>query len=81
MPLGELEQGEQLEAQAGIAVVLSISVEAFANPVYNIEVHGEHVYEVAEVALLVHNSLDCGHALNGSVDGLVNPRDLLAARS
>jgi hypothetical protein len=27
-------------------------------PVYNIEVHGEHVYQVGELGLLVHNAYD-----------------------
>jgi hypothetical protein len=28
-------------------------------PVYNIEVHGEHVYEIGVVGVLAHNSQEC----------------------
>jgi hypothetical protein len=55
VPLGELEQGEQLLAQAGPATVLSVTILNLPTAVYNIEVHGEHVYEVGVLGLLVHN--------------------------
>ena len=58
--LGELAEGEQLSGQAGIAVVLSLTIHRCSTPVYNIEVHGEHVYEVGRLALLVHNNGVCG---------------------
>jgi hypothetical protein len=56
VPLGELEAGEQLLAAEGVAIVLAVHHLRTAVPVYNIEVHGEHVYEVGELGLLVHNS-------------------------
>ena len=56
IPLAELEEGETLQASAGPAIVLSVSLSRVTQPVYNIEVHGEHVYQVGELGVLVHNS-------------------------
>jgi len=56
IPLGELEEGERLQRQAGTAIVLTHTIVNRSTPVCNIEVHGEHVYEVGELGLLVHNS-------------------------
>jgi hypothetical protein len=61
VPLGELVQGETLQGEIGLAVVLSITLSRVAQPVYNLEVHGEHVYQVGELGVLVHNATsdDC----------------------
>jgi hypothetical protein len=56
IPLGGLIEGEQLQAAGGVAVVLSLTLLRRSLPVYNIEVHGEHVYQVGELGLLVHNA-------------------------
>jgi hypothetical protein len=56
VPLGELVQGETLQGQSGVAVVLSVTLSRVAQPVYNLEVHGEHVYQVGELGVLVHNA-------------------------
>ena len=56
IPLAELEEGETLQASAGPAIVLSVSLSRVSQPVYNIEVHGEHVYQVGELGVLVHNT-------------------------
>ncbi|XZE21004.1 polymorphic toxin-type HINT domain-containing protein [Pirellulaceae bacterium SH449] len=56
VPLGELIEGETLQAAGGIATVLSLALVTCSLPVYNIEVHGEHVYQVGELGLLVHNA-------------------------
>jgi hypothetical protein len=56
VPLGELIEGETLQASNGIATVLSLALVTCSVPVYNIEVHGEHVYQVGELGLLVHNA-------------------------
>jgi hypothetical protein len=56
VPLGELLPGETLRAANGAAIVLSLTMASVALPVYNIEIHGEHVYQVGELGLLVHNS-------------------------
>jgi hypothetical protein len=60
VPLGELVEGETLQGQDGLAAVLSVTLSRVAQPVYNIEVHGEHVYQVGGLGVLVHNAwLDC----------------------
>jgi hypothetical protein len=73
VPLGELTQGEHLlsphpsplrgrgtEGEGAVtAIVLSVSLSRVSQPVYNIEVHGEHVYQVGELGLLVHNANEC----------------------
>ena len=59
VPLTELAEGEALQGLDGLAVVLSVSLSRVTQPVYNIEVHGEHVYQVGELGLVVHNS--CWH--------------------
>lgn len=56
VPLSELEQGESLQSQYGIATVLSLAILRKAVPVYNVEVNGEHVFEVGSTAILVHNA-------------------------
>jgi hypothetical protein len=56
VPLGELVQGETLQGEGGVAVVLSVTLSRVAQPVYNLEVHGEHVYQVGELGLVVHNA-------------------------
>jgi hypothetical protein len=64
VPLGELEAGEQLLAADGLAIVLAVHHLRTAVPVYNIEVHGEHVYEVGKFGVLVHNTTpECAAAL------------------
>ena len=55
VPLAELTDGETLQGLDGLAVVLSVSLSRVSQPVYNIEVHGEHVYQVGELGVLVHN--------------------------
>ncbi|TWT84862.1 hypothetical protein CA13_63430 [Planctomycetes bacterium CA13] len=60
--LAELHEGEMLQAATGIAAVLSVTVHDRTTPVYNNEVHGEHVYQVGELGLLVHNA--CPDALD-----------------
>jgi hypothetical protein len=56
VPLAELAEGETLQGLDGLAVVLGVSLSRVSQPVYNIEVHGEHVYQVGELGLVVHNS-------------------------
>ena len=56
VPLAELAEGETLQGLDGLAVVLGVSLSRVTQPVYNIEVHGEHVYQVGELGLVVHNT-------------------------
>lgn len=51
----ELRPGERVRTIAGPAAVKSISRRAGAERVYNIEAHGEHVYEITASGVLVHN--------------------------
>ena len=54
--LGDLEEGEHLHSLDGLATVVAISVLQMAVTVYNVEVHGEHVYEVCTFGVLAHNA-------------------------
>jgi hypothetical protein len=53
---GKLQIGEHLDTPNGETTVVSLTPHAQPEPVYNIEVNGEHVYRVGEVGTLVHNS-------------------------
>ena len=73
VPLAELAQGERLCCDTesfglgfpsslspkASGLVLSVSLSRVSQPVYNIEVHGEHVYQVGELGVLVHNNEVC----------------------
>ena len=56
VPLAELADGGTLQGLDGLAVVLSVTLSRVTQPVYNIEVHVEHVYQVGELGLVVHNT-------------------------
>jgi hypothetical protein len=56
VPLGELVIHETLLAADSPAEVLSVTILNQPFPVYNIEVHGEHVYQSGDLSLLVHNT-------------------------
>lgn len=58
VPLAELTEGEQLLASSCPATILTHRVFHHTAPVYNIEIHGEHVYQVGALGLLVHNAAD-----------------------
>ena len=65
--LGDLEIGETLSCELGPATVLDVQVKHESTPVFNIEIHGEHVYQVGELGLLVHNAAgDCVSRINES---------------
>lgn len=85
--LGELVAGERLQGKDGTATVLSIDIHNVSLPVYNIEIHGEHVYEVGELGVLVHNNclIDAAqlqskfkHAADFGVFGTANRANLQA---
>lgn len=54
--LGDLEEGQQLESLTGPLTVVAISRLADVSDVFNIEVHGHHVYRITEDGVLVHNN-------------------------
>jgi hypothetical protein len=68
VPLAELADGETLQGLDGLAVVLSVSLSRVSQPVYNIEVHGEHVYQVGELGVVVHNA---GSSIGGVVSKIL----------
>jgi hypothetical protein len=78
VPLAELGQGETLQGLDGLAVVLGVSLSRVSQPVYNIEVHGEHVYQVGELGLVVHNTCPVGGI--ASTRGLQHSFDSHAAQ-
>jgi hypothetical protein len=47
---------------------LSVSLSRVSQPVYNIEVHGEHVYQVGELGLVVHNVCDPNFLRDGELE-------------
>ncbi len=81
VPLEELEEGERLFTANGIANIVSISIERFGAPVYNIEVHGEHVYEVGYAGILVHNASSISGASNNAANFARYKDELRAAMS
>ena len=57
IPAGQLRIGERLRTATGQTIRVSdIIRRGSPQPVYNIEVHGEHVYHVTSTGILVHNS-------------------------
>jgi hypothetical protein len=60
IPAGDLAVGERLRALGGHPRVLKLEPLPGVHPVYNIEVHGLHVYHVTTDGLLVHNAYPRG---------------------
>ena len=57
MPLAELARGDDPDsAELPYGLGVSSSLPPPACCVYNIEVHGEHVYQVGELGLVMHNT-------------------------
>ena len=56
MPAGELRVGETLRNLDGDVRIESIEQLGSEERVYNLEIHGEHVFLVASSGVLVHNS-------------------------
>jgi hypothetical protein len=76
VPLGNLVEGETLHSSRGIAKVSSLSLVTCSLPVYNIEVYGEHVYQIGMHQLMVHNAQGpvCGHTYFAQVGQLMHKR-------
>ncbi|WP_154898279.1 polymorphic toxin-type HINT domain-containing protein [Gimesia maris] len=73
----QLQPGEHLRSAVGKTVrITSIEIRAGPEPVYNLEIAGEHVYSVTDSGLLVHNSGPCDLVPRGYYDsgyiGIVN---------
>ena len=57
VPAGELRIGEELKTALGTSTrVTSIEIRAGPETVYGLEVAGEHVYQITNAGLLVHNA-------------------------
>ncbi|MEW4454581.1 Hint domain-containing protein [Bremerella sp. JC817] len=58
----DLKPGETVKTLTGTSKVETISEREAAEPVYNIEVEGDHVYRIGDSGVLVHNasSKECG---------------------
>src|SRR4051794_33901117 len=57
VPAKELKEGERLQGLEGkTPKVESLTLRAEPEPVYNIEVEGDHCYRVGKQGLLVHNA-------------------------
>ncbi len=54
-----LQPKETLRTTTGTTTVTSLRYVPGATPVYNLEIHGTHVYHVGTSGVLVHNSLPC----------------------
>ena len=56
VPLAELTPGEELFSESGPVFVEQVEVVSSPQPVYNIEVENEHVYQIGTGGVLVHNT-------------------------
>ena len=56
VPAGKLEAGEHVDTLTGPVAVTSVEPLERHPAVYNLEVHGEHVYRIAVDGVLVHNA-------------------------
>ncbi len=61
---GDLKSGERLRSVSGAAHVVSVQPRPGQHRVYNLEVHGEHVYRVSRLGILVHNDSPGDVSLN-----------------
>ena len=73
VPAGTLEAGEHVDTLGGPIAVEGVEQLESRPAVYNIEVHGEHVYRVTVDGVLVHNACphDVDWALYGPRGGLL----------
>jgi hypothetical protein len=61
VPAQGLRAGGRLRGLGGAPAVQALALRAGPEPVYNVEVEGDHCYRVGELGLLVHNASDpCG---------------------
>ena len=64
--LGEFESSDCVSTRCGLVAVVAVERLPHVAPVYNFEVAGEHVYEITELGVLVHNAAgwDCSEYLD-----------------
>ena len=58
IPTGALQSGELLDGITGPIAVAEVVAIGYAPDVYNLEVHGQHVFRVANPGVLVHNTTE-----------------------
>ena len=55
VPLGKMKEGEELLGSDGPVCVIAVQSYGDVRPVYNLEIHAEHVYQIADSGVIVHN--------------------------
>ena len=79
IPAGDLQNGESLQAYSGRTQHIVSKTPRKDATVYNLEVHGEHVYYVGKGNVLVHNN-GCGEAAKGVDTGVMHDAHINAPR-
>jgi hypothetical protein len=75
--MDELQVGEHLQTRLGPMPIASIEHFIDPQPVYNLEINGQHAYEVTELGILVHNNLLCKlRTLRGKATGTLTPAEV-----
>jgi hypothetical protein len=74
VPLGELAIGEQVYSHDGPLSLVARTSRNQPTDVYNIEVDCEHVYQVGNAGILVHN--ECGKLLGEAMSGVAGARKM-----
>ena len=69
VPAGKLEPGEHVDTLTGPVAVVRVEQLDRHSAVYNLEVHGEHVYRIAVDGVLVHNAGPTCNILENAADG------------
>jgi hypothetical protein len=77
VPAGKLEPGEHVDTLEGPVAVVSVEPLDRHPAVYNLEVHGEHVYRVAVDGVLVHNAGPGTYVARALLNGVRNLPDEL----
>lgn len=73
LPFGDFQPGDTVLGKDGLLTVESIEYRSQPVPVYNLEVHGEHVYEVTADGILVHNTSSVGNSLSNAANSTAGP--------
>ena len=76
VPAGELRVGETLRNLEGDVRIESIEKLGSEERVYNLEIHGEHVFRVASSGVLVHNSSGVEGTVRGPTTVIGRVKDL-----
>jgi hypothetical protein len=62
LPISEFVVGDIVLSRDGIISIVGMQIRHRPQPVYNLEVRGEHVYEVTNAGILVHNTSSLSNA-------------------